>query len=132
MLSGSFAGFDRLAVRGLAGNAGTGSSSTWVVKPSWSAAGLGGGASLAATGRAARFAVVFGGGASSASVGGEARMMGGGEGFTSDGGAGRAIESGGASEVWHSALPGSQKPADRDPMANSAAFFIRMPENRSI
>jgi hypothetical protein len=47
-------------------------------------------------------------------------------------GAGRASESGGATEVWHLALSSSQKLTDKHPMAISAAFFIRIPENRSI
>jgi hypothetical protein len=59
-------------------------------------------------------------------------MTAGGDASTSGDGAGRARESGGASEVWHFALSGSQKPADNNPMANSAALFIRIPENRSI
>ena len=128
-----------------------------VVKPSWSAAGFGDGASLAAAGGVARLAVAFGGGASSDSVrgaslaatggatrlavalgggassvavGGEARMTAGGNASTSGDGVGRVSESGGASEVWHLALSSSQKWIDKIPMANSAAFFIRIRENR--
>jgi hypothetical protein len=122
-------GFDRLAVRDRSGNFATGSSAMLVVKPSWSAAGFGGGASLAATGGAARLAVALGGGASSVAVG-EARMTAGGDASTSGDGIGRASERGGASEVWHLAPSSSQKLTDKNPMANSAAFFIRIPENR--
>jgi hypothetical protein len=59
-------------------------------------------------------------------------MTAGGGALSSGEGAGRASESGGASEVWHLALSGSQKLTDKTPMANSAALFIRIPKNRSI
>jgi hypothetical protein len=59
-------------------------------------------------------------------------MTAGGDASTSGVGAGRASESGGASDVWHLALSSSQKLADKHPMAISAAFFMRIPENRSI
>jgi hypothetical protein len=57
-------------------------------------------------------------------------MTAGGGGTASSGdAAGRASESGGASEVWHLALSGSPKLTDKNPMANSAAaFFIRIPK----
>ena len=56
-------------------------------------------------------------------------MMAGGGAVSSGDGAGRASESGGAREVWHLALSGSQKLTDKHPMANNAAFFIRISDN---
>jgi hypothetical protein len=53
-------------------------------------------------------------------------MTAGGGAVSSGAGAGRASESGGASEVWHLALSCSQKLMDKSPRANSAAFFIRI------
>ena len=90
-----------------------------------SSVSAGGEASLA-TGGAVRLAVARGGGASSVVVGGVAMMTGGGGGTSSCLGAGRASESGGASEVWHLALSVSPRLIDKNPMANSAAFFIRI------
>src|SRR4051812_4495784 len=81
---------------------------------------------LAVTRGAERLAVAAGGSSSF----GEARMMGGGP-LSSGAGAGRASESGGASEVWHLALSSSQKLADKNPRTNSAALFIRIPANHS-
>ena len=37
---------------------------------------------------------------------------------------------GGASEVWHLALSGSDKVTDKNPMASHAAFFVRILPNR--
>jgi hypothetical protein len=50
--------------------------------------------------------------------------MGGGGAVSSGAGAGRANESGGASEVWHLALSSSPRPADKNPRASNAAFFV--------
>ena len=97
-----------------------------VVKPSWSAAGFGGGAPLATTGGAARLGVAVGGGASLVAVGGVARITAGGDASTS----GAGLESGGESEVWQWAPSDRQTVTDSNPMANSAACFIRMWENR--
>jgi len=52
--------------------------------------------------------------------------MAGGGAVSSGDGAGRASESGGAREVWQLALSGSAKPADKHPMANNVACFIRI------
>jgi hypothetical protein len=57
-------------------------------------------------------------------------MMAGGGAPSSGDGAGRASESGGASDVWHLALSCSQKLTDKNPMPNRAAFFIRIPAIR--
>jgi hypothetical protein len=57
-------------------------------------------------------------------------MTAGGGALSSGDAAGRASESGGASEVWHLAPSSSQKMADKNPMAISAALFIRIWANR--
>ena len=90
-----------------------------------SSVSVGGDACLATDG-AARLAVVLGGGASSVAVGGVAIMTGGGGGTSSCVGAGRASESGGASEVWHLALSSEPRLTDKIPMAISAALFSRI------
>jgi hypothetical protein len=59
-------------------------------------------------------------------------MIAGGGAPSSGDGAGRASESGGASEVWHLALSFSQKLTDKNPMANNAAFFVRILVTASI
>ena len=85
--------------------------------------------SLAAIGGAARLAAASGGGAASVAAGGVAMMTAGGETSSADG-AGLASESGGEREVWQLALSGNEKLPDKNPMAISAAFLIRISENR--
>jgi hypothetical protein len=88
------------------------------------------GVSLAAIGGAARLAAASGGGAASVAAGGVAMMTAGGGETSSADGAGLASESGGEREVWQLALSGNEKLPDKNPMAISAAFLIRISENR--